>query len=298
MEWKGLRGTVLRDISMKRYTSMKVGGRAAYLVYPADEDDLRRTLRSFQTEGMKYRVFGNGTNVIVDDRGINEALVRITRMKHTRYVKTGCGVSAQVSGGMSLRAFIRDCAEKGLSGLEKLYGIPGTVGGGIKMNAGSFGRHISDTLEECTVSDARGSLMTIAKNDMHFGYRTSCLKTTECVVSARFALTIKDRQEIQDDMNYVYGERKKRHPMDYPSAGSIFKSVAGVPAWKYIEEAGLKGFSIGGAAISDKHANFIINLGFASARDIYDLACRVKKEVFEKLGVVLTEEVEFWGFNG
>jgi UDP-N-acetylmuramate dehydrogenase len=298
MEWKGIKGTVLKEVPMKRYTSMKVGGQAAYLAYPADEDDLVTALQFVKDKGMGYRFLGNGTNVIISDRGIDAVLIRITRMKHIRYTKTKDGTVADVSGGVSLRAFIKDMAEKGLSGLEKLYWIPGTVGGGIKMNAGSFGQSISDTLEEINIIDKNGSLTRIAKDQFHFGYRVSPVNPTDCVVSARFALKNKNKKEVLRDMDHVYNERKKRHPMEYPSAGSIFKSVNDVPAWKFIEKAGLKGYSIGGACVSEKHANFIINLGWAKAQDIQDLIEKVKKEVYEKLGVALAEEVELWGFNG
>jgi UDP-N-acetylmuramate dehydrogenase len=277
---------------------MKVGGQAAFLAYPSDEKDLSATLRIVSDKGIGYRFFGNGTNVIVSDKGINEALIRITRMKHTRYTKTKWGALADVSGGVSLRSFIKDTAEKGLSGLENLYWIPGTIGGGIKMNAGSFGQSISDTLEEIRLIDGNGALSTLTKDQSRFGYRASVVHRTDCVISARFALKNRDKKEILQDMEYVYSERKKRHPMEYPSAGSVFKSVGNEPAWQFVEKAGLKGFSIGGAQVSEKHTNFIVNLGWAKAQDIKDLIERIKKEVYEKLGVTLAEEVELWGFNG
>jgi UDP-N-acetylmuramate dehydrogenase len=298
MEWKGIKGTVLKEVPMKRYTSMKVGGQAAYLAYPADEADLVAALQFVKDKNMDYRFLGNGTNVIVSDKGLDAALIRITRMKHIHHTKTKDGAMVDVSGGVSLRAFIKDMAEKGLSGLEKLYWIPGTVGGGIKMNAGSFGQSISDTLEEINIIDKNGSLTRIGKAQFQFGYRASPVNPTDCVVSARFALMNKSKKEIVRDIDHVYNERKKRHPMEYPSAGSIFKSVHNEPAWKFIEKAGLKGYAIGGARISEKHANFIVNLGWAKAQDIQDLIEKVKKEVYEKLGVALAEEVELWGFNG
>ena len=298
MEWKGIKGTVLKEVLMKRYTSMKVGGQAAYLAYPADETDLAAVLQFVKDRGMQYKFLGNGTNVIVSDRGLNAALIRITRMKRIRYTKTKDGTMVDVSGGVSLRTFIKDMAEKGLSGLEKLYWIPGTVGGGIKMNAGSFGQSISDTLEEVSIINEKGSLSLIGKDQFRFGYRVSPVNPGDCVVGARFTLKNRNRKEILRDMDHVYNERKKRHPMEYPSAGSIFKSVNNEPAWKFIEKAGLKGYSIGGACVSEKHANFIVNLGYAKAQDIQDLIEKVKKEVYEKMGVTLTEEVELWGFNG
>lgn len=298
MEWRGIRGTILKDVPMKRYTSMKVGGQAAYLVYPADETDLSAVLHLLKNKGIIYRFLGNGTNVIVTDKGLDAALIRITKMKYARYAKTTEGAVVDVSGGVSLRGFIKGLAERGLSGLERLYWIPGTIGGAIRMNAGSFGQTISDTLEEISVIDGEGILSRIGKDQFRFGYRSSPVHETDCIVGARFALNNRNKKEIAKDMGYVYRERRKRHPMEYPSAGSVFKSVNDEPAWKFIEKAGLKGYTIGGAGVSEKHANFIVNLGWAKAQDIRDLIEKIKKEVYERLGVVLAEEVELWGFNG
>ena len=298
MEWKGIKGTVLRNISMKRYTSMRVGGPASYLIYPRDEKDLLEVLRIAREEGIKFRFVGNGTNIIVHDKGVNEALIRMTRVKHKRYRKTQEGAIAEVSGGMSLKGFIADNARQGFSGLEKLYWIPGTIGGGIKMNAGSFGSWISDTLDSVRLIDKEGNIVNLRTKEMGFGYRTSGVRPSECVLSASFRLSNRKKEDIQKDMDHVYGERKKRHPIDFPSAGSVFKGVDGEPAWKFIEKAGLKGISVGGAMVSDKHANFIVNTGGATATDVKMLIDRIKKEVFEITGATLEEEVELWGFHG
>lgn len=294
----GIQGTVLKNVPMKRYTSMKVGGPVQYLVYPLDEGDLLHVLKVLKEDGIKYRFVGNGTNIIVNDKGLNEAVIRITKIRHMKYRKTKDGSSVEVSGGTSLKRFIKDHAQRGFSGLERLFWIPGTIGGAIKMNAGSFGSSITDVLENIRVLDARGDITTFAKKDMSFGHRTSPIKASECVLSAQFYLKERDKKEITEEMKYVYGERKRRHPMELPSSGSIFKGVNGEPSWKFIEKAGLKGFRIGDACISEKHANFIVNLGAATAKDIKMLIEKIKKEVFEKEGVSLKEEVELWGFNG
>ena len=298
MEWKGIKGTVLKDVLMQRYTSMKVGGPVSYLVYPRDEEDLLRVLGIAKEAGVRFRFVGNGTNIIVHDKGLKEAVIRTTRMKRVSYSKVDDDALAEVSGGTSLKGFIVNNVRRGLSGLEKLYWIPGTVGGGIKMNAGSFGSWISDTLESVRSVDKEGKITAFQKDEMDFGYRTSRVESSECVLTARFRLRNRNKDDIQKDMDYVFEERKKRHPMDFPSAGSVFKGVDGEPAWKFIEKAGLKGTSIGGAMVSDKHANFIINTGRARAEDVKLLIERIKKEVFEKMGVTLEEEVELWGFHG
>ncbi|MCX8110777.1 MAG: UDP-N-acetylmuramate dehydrogenase [Syntrophorhabdaceae bacterium] len=297
MDWTGIKGAVLKDVSMKRYTSMKVGGTVKYMVYPIDDEDLLGVVARLSENRIKYRFLGNGTNIIVSDSGLEEALIRVTRINILRHRDNGDTCTVTVSGGMSLKRFILDCARRGLSGLERLYWIPGTVGGGIKMNAGSFGSSISDCLEDVVVFHKDSGFMTVTKKDMSFGYRSSSISREDCVFIARFNLQKKDKKEILRDMYYVYSERKNRHPMEFPSSGSIFKSVEGEPAWRFIEKAGIKGMRVGGACVSEKHANFIINLGGATARDIKVLMDMIKKEVFERFGVVLEEEVELWGFD-
>jgi UDP-N-acetylmuramate dehydrogenase len=297
MEWKGIRGQIMEKVPMKRYTSMKVGGPARLMAFPADEADLAAILRKCRDEGLNTRVVGNGTNVIVSDQGIDEALIRLTKMRKKTYKKTSDGISVEVAGGISLTALIRENARRGLSGLERLYWIPGTVGGALRMNAGSFGASVSDPLQEIRVMDREGKKEVRPKMAEEYGYRKSPVTPSDCVVNARFLLTEKPREEVLAEMEYVFNERMKRHPMEFPSSGSMFKSVHGEPAWKFIEQAGLKGYTLGGARVSEKHANFIINLGSARASDIFALTKKVKSEVFEKTGVLLEEEVEFWGFD-
>lgn len=298
MEWKDIKGTVLKNVPMKRYTSMKVGGPVKYMVYPRDEADVATAVRVFREEGVRCRFLGNGTNIIVHDRGLDEAMIRPTRIRHVVYRKAEGGAIVDAAAGISLKSFIRDNAGRGLSGLEKLFWIPGTIGGAIKMNAGSFGSWISDHVETVRLANGTGTAIAVSKGDMGFGYRTSRVQSSECVLSARFLLHYRNKDEINADMEYVYSERKKRHPMEFPSAGSVFKSVDGEPAWKFIEKAGLKGLRIGGAMVSEKHANFIINTGSATAMDVKGLIDTIKQRVFECTGSALEEEVELWGFDG
>jgi UDP-N-acetylmuramate dehydrogenase len=297
MEWKGIRGTVLRNVPISKYTSMKVGGPVKNVVYPCDHADLLKVIEITRGQGMKYRFLGNGTNIIVSDQGLDETLIRITRIRHLRYEKTVRGALVEVSGGLSLKQFIKQNAERGFSGLEKLYWIPGTVGGGIKMNAGSFGSSVSDVLEAMHVVCEDGIMRSLTRKEMTFGYRTSPVKRGHCVATALFRMEAREKAAILHDMDQVYEERKKRHPMEFPSAGSVFKKVDHTPAWELIEKSGLKGLTVGGAAVSEKHANFIVNTGSATARDVKNLVDRIKRAVFETTGVALEEEVEFWGFD-
>ena len=200
-------------------------------------------------------------------------------MSRLHFTKTTDGAIAEVGGGFSLKRFIRECAKRGLGGLEKLYWIPGSVGGGIRMNAGSFGQSISDTLTGIDILDEQGEIIERQTEPGDFGYRESIVKRSECVVSGRFRLKNADKDQLQKDMDYVYQERKLRHPMEYPSAGSVFKGVDGQSAWWFVEKAGLRGYRIGDACVSDKHTNFIINMGHAKARDIAALIKKIKDEV-------------------
>lgn len=298
MEWTGIRGQVLGNVSMKRYTSMRVGGRARYLIYPEDHSDLAQTIRTARDHGIRYRFLGNGTNIIVSDQGFDGAVIRTRKMTKVRYEKGSEGAQVRVGSGTPLKGLIKECAAKGLSGLEKLFGIPGTVGGAVKMNAGSFGSAISDCLTEISFVDGDGVARTVERKDLRFGYRTSGLSDSDCVTSTVFLLKNSEVEAIKEDMEFVWRERVSKHPMEWPSAGSVFKNKNGHPAWKSIDTAGLRGFRIGDACISSKHPNFIVNMGHASAMDVKSLIEKVKKEVYGTVGVIMEEEVELWGFDG
>ncbi len=283
---------------MRRYTSMRVGGPAKWLLYPADRTDILAMVRHLNDSGIPYRFLGNGTNIIVSDEGVKAALIRITKMTRLAFEKTRDGAIAEVGGGYPLARFIRECAKRGLGGLERLYWIPGSVGGAIKMNAGSFDQSISDTVIGMDVLTARGEIIEKAVKFEDFGYRVSPVGRQECVIAGRFRLRTADAEDLEQQMEYVYRERKERHPMEYPSAGSVFKAAKGRSAWWFVEKAGLRGYRIGDACVSEKHTNFIVNMGRARAADIAALIGKIKEEVFSKLGVTLEEEVELWGFNG
>ncbi len=282
---------------MKRYTSMRVGGAVPYLFYPVDERDLSNIVHWCGRKRLPYRFLGNGTNLIIADRGVKAGVIRMTRMRHLHFRTTDDGAIARAAGGLPLKTLIARCAGRGLAGLQKLFGIPGTVGGAVKMNAGSFGVAVSDCLLSVRVMDGNGSIRSIDRKRLDFGYRTSPFKNDDCVVEASFRLKADSPERIKSDMDDVWGQRCEKHPMDFPSAGSIFRNKNGVPCWKRIDEAGLRGLAIGGACVSKKHANFIINTGGASADDVRRLIDRVKKDVKAATGVALQEEVELWGFD-
>jgi UDP-N-acetylmuramate dehydrogenase len=291
-----VKGELRRLASMKRYTSMKVGGPVPFLVYPRDEGDVVATVKWLRREGLPVRFLGNGTNVIVADRGIMAGLIRVTRMRRLRFTSVEGKTTVEAGGGFPLKSLIKECARRGYSGLEKLYGIPGTVGGAVKMNAGSFGVTVTDSLASVRLVDADGAIRTLKKEEMKFGYRTSSIRMGEGVLEAAFDLVSEDPARIRNDMDYVWQQRLLKHPMNLPSAGSIFKNTGPMPCWKHIDLAGLRGLRIGGAAVCEKHANFIVNTGNATAAEVRELIDTVKKGVRERTGVLLEEEVELWGF--
>ncbi|MCX7856783.1 MAG: UDP-N-acetylmuramate dehydrogenase [Deltaproteobacteria bacterium] len=283
---------------MSRYTSMKVGGPVRYLIYPRDENDLIEVIKILKVEGIPWRMLGNGTNVIVSDKGLDEAVIKITRLKGFLISEVQKGVTVRAAAGWSLKNLIFKIVNLGLSGLEKLYSIPGTLGGAVKMNAGSFGVSISDVVLSVTYLNCDAEKEKLSRESINFSYRSSPFLSDMCILDVEMALIPRTKTEIMSQIEFVLNERKKRHPIDLPSAGSIFKAVNGVPAWRYIERSGLKGLRIGDACVSEKHANFIVNLGNATAQDIKLLIDKIKKEVYEKEGVILEEEVELWGFDG
>lgn len=295
MERQGIRGQIVLNASMKRYTSMKVGGPVRYLCYPENEEDITTAIKWLQSQRLPVRFLGNGTNVIAADGGLEIGIIRTTKIRHLRFRNTPDGVMADAAGGVSLKVFISECCRRGLSGLEKLYGIPGTIAGAIKMNAGSFGVSISGCLRSVRIADPDG-IRTIHTQDMQFGYRRSSILDSQCILAASFELLNGNPEAIRAQMDSCWRQRLEKHPMELPSAGSVFKNSSG-PAWRIIDEAGLRGLRIGGACISEKHPNFIVNTGGASAHDVKSLIDVIKRKVREAKGITLEEEVELWGFD-
>lgn len=297
MEPQGVRGRMVRNAPMKRYTSMRVGGTAPYIFYPEDAKGVAEAIGWLEGKGFPFRFLGNGTNVIVADRGLKAGVIRTTGMRHLRFQARQDGALVKAGAGLPLKGLIRACASRGLSGLEKLFGIPGTVGGAIKMNAGSFGAAVSDCLTSIICVDEKGACRNMDAREMAFGYRSSSIARGECIIEATFALKHTEPMGIQEEMDHVWRQRLEKHPMDKPSAGSIFKNGGDGPAWKHIDRAGLRGLTIGKACVSGKHSNFIVNMGGATASDVLRLIETVKKGVRDATGVNLEEEVELWGFE-
>ena len=287
-------GSVLRDEPLKNHTSFRIGGPAAYFAEPADTEALVKTVRFLREESVPYFIIGNGSNLLVSDEGYPGVCVHIGKMLGDIRL-SGEMVSA---GAGALLSKIASCArDASLTGFEFASGIPGTFGGACIMNAGAYGGEMKDVLTEAEVLTEDGETALRTAEEMDLRYRGSgFLDRGEIVLSGTIRLKAGDPDRIRERMEELSCARNEKQPLNYPSAGSTFKRPEGYFAGKLISDAELKGFRIGGAAVSEKHAGFIINTGGATAADVRALIDHVQKTVYERFGVELTPEVRFVGF--
>ena len=276
---------------LSKCCSFKLGGNASIAIFPRNIDCFEKLIDFLLQEKILFRVIGNGTNLVPSDLGFDGVLI-ITK-KMNLFFFTDTLLNAECGVGITFLA--KKASEFSLSGLEKLYGIPATVGGGIYMNCGAYNSQISDILisAKCYHHE-RKKILTYSKDEMHFSYRFSrCKEEPITVLSAEFKLSRGNADEISSVMDAVMSKRRSSQPLELPNAGSIFKRPENNFAGKLIEEAGLKGYRIGDAMVSPKHAGFIVNCGKATSHDVRELINYVKNTVYEKSGVNLECEVEF-----
>jgi UDP-N-acetylmuramate dehydrogenase len=279
---------------MKNHTTFKIGGSAQVFVTPEKPEQIQEIVNLGREETVPVHIIGNGSNLLVSDEGV-EGIVVAVFGKLAGY--DICDTTINVQAGMSLIALSNIAADAGLSGLEFASGIPGSVGGAIYMNAGAYDGQMSDVVANVTVIDGDNNIEVLSVEDLDFGYRSSVIaKKNMIVLSARLQLTRANEIAIKSRMNEFSELRKLKQPLEYPSAGSTFKRPEGYFAGKLIADAGLKGYTIGGAQVSEKHAGFIINTGNATAKDVVALCDYVTAQIFEKNGVKLELEVKKLGF--
>ena len=276
-----------------KHTSFRIGGPAEVMAFPKSKEELSKILKMSALLDTKPVILGAGTNVLAPDAGmpglivcLKDCMGGMERLDDTT-IRVGAGVTMT-------RAAVY-AANLGLSGMEFAHGIPGTVGGGVYMNAGAYGGEIKDICVSVEVMDEKGELHRLSNEDMKFSYRHSVLEENfAIVVSADFQLISADPEAVKGKMKELQGKRSASQPLDLPSAGSAFKRPVGGYAAALIDQAGLKGYTVGGAAISTKHAGFAVNLGGATAEDVKNLLSQVSDIVFEKSGIRLEPEVRIW----
>jgi UDP-N-acetylmuramate dehydrogenase len=277
---------------MRQFTSIKVGGPADSLFFPKDVDELRKLVRYARRKSIPFFILGKGTNLVVRDKGVRGWVISLTQgMKKIQLN----GEVVEAEGGLPLQRLVQFTIQKGLTGLEPFFGIPGTVGGGLAMNAGAWGAELKDVLRSITLMKDDGEVVERSRPRLKFSYRRLDLPSSWIILKGRFQLKKGKKEEILERVKSYSEMRKRTQPLDSPSAGSIFKNPKESPAGKWIEEAGLKGFRMGQAMISDRHANFIINLGKATAGEVIDLMELVERKIYEKKGISLEREVKVVG---
>ena len=278
---------------MKAHTSFRIGGGAEIMAFPKSREELARLLKSSALLDVKPVILGAGTNVLAPDEGVRGLIICLKDCLDGMDLLDETHI--RVMSGVTMTRAAMFAANHGLSGLEFAHGIPGTVGGGVYMNAGAYGGEICQVCESVEVMDPQGNLSRYCRADMEFSYRHSILEEKNLIViSADFALTPAPVEEIRGKMKELMGKRSASQPLDLPSAGSAFKRPVGGYAAALIDQAGLKGYQVGGAAISTKHAGFAVNLGDATADDMKKLLSQVSDIVYEKSRIRLEPEVRIW----
>ncbi|MBC8232626.1 UDP-N-acetylmuramate dehydrogenase [bacterium] len=280
--------------SMKKHTSFNIGGPADCLVTPENFEQLKEILLFCRNKNYPVVVIGNGTNLLVSDQGVPGVVVKLAANYSSFHFDDSILVA---KSGSSLSKLSLAAAQKGLTGLEFAIGIPGTVGGAVNMNAGAFGGEMKDIVQVVRALSDENEDLSLDKSNLRFTYRSSNIKGKMIVYEVELALKKDDPSEIKSRMRQYQQWRKERQPIKARSAGSVFKKPPNDFAGQLIELAGLKGMSFGGAQISPKHANFIVNKGNASASDVLYLIRHTRKVVFEKFGILLESEIDFLGFS-
>lgn len=279
--------------SMAKHTSLHIGGDAEVMAFPKSAEELNRILSVCRQNGIPFNVLGAGTNVLAPDEGIGGIVICLKDCLNG--IEKTDDNHIRVMAGVTMTRMAMFAANQGLSGLEFAHGIPGTVGGGVYMNAGAYGGEIGKVCTRVWAMDLYGEITCRTAEQMHFSYRHSILEEQAGIVlQAEFMLTPDDPERIKERLHELQRKRSASQPLDYPSAGSAFKRPVGGYAAALIDEAGLKGYRIGGAAISEKHAGFAINLGGSTADDMKNLLKNVSDIVFDKSGIRLEPEIRIW----
>lgn len=288
---------ILKDEPMSAHTTFRIGGPADYFVVPEDAASLGRGVALCRAEGVDYFITGNGSNLLVGDGGYRGVVFHICHtMDDVAYEEKGTELLVEAGAGVMLSSLARQVSSKGYTGFEYATGIPGTLGGGVTMNAGAYGGEISDNLLWAELMDETGAVLRLERDRLKLSYRHSVMMEQSLVVlRAGFSFTKGDAMAITQKVAELSRSRKEKQPLEYPSAGSTFKRPEGYFAGKLIQDCGLKGFRVGDAMVSEKHSGFVINVGHATAADVMTLIRHVQQEVDRQFCVRIEPEVRMIG---
>lgn len=281
------------DIPLAPCTTFKTGGIADLLIEPADEEAIAPVLRVLNYGEIPFHIIGGGSNILISDDGLNGAVIKISG------ISCGTDFSGDVifaGAALSKENFITQVIDRGYGGVEFMAGIPGTIGGGIFMNAGTFMGSFSGILKRIRLVDYSGTVSEVNVTGGISGYREMNIPEDTVIAGGYFSLPLSDNPgETRKNVEEIISDRWRKHPMEFPSAGSVFKNPEGLSSWKLIDECGLKGYTIGGAMVSEKHTNFIINTGNATSGDIYKLIKHIQESVYGASGILLETEIKIMG---
>lgn len=279
-----------RDVPMSKYTTFRIGGNASVMLTPLNDEQLVSIIKECKKENIKPFILGNGSNMLISDDGLKTVVINMCRPDPSIELVNGDTIICD--SGMTMSKVCNFALDNGLTGLEFAFGIPGSAGGAAYMNAGAYGGEMKDVLIECRHIDSDGNLGSLKGEELGLSYRTSAYEHNGYIITTLVMKLKKgDKAEIKAKMQELLQRRKDKQPLEYPSAGSTFKRPVGYFAGGLIEECGLKGCSVGGAQVSEKHAGFIINKGGATAQDVLDLIKYVQDRVYEERGIHLEPEV-------
>lgn len=280
----------LQQEALSSHTSFRIGGPAQYYFIPETREEVAEALTYARENQLPYYIIGKGSNMLFSDDGFLGVVIEIGKGMEKIVIQKDGTVVAEA--GISLSAMAAKLAKEGLAGFAFASGIPGTLGGGIAMNAGAYGGEIKDCIQSAKVMTQDGQILELTKDELELGYRTSVIQRKSYIVlEGTFRFTVGDTKDIQTEMKELNQKRREKQPLEYPSAGSTFKRPEGYFAGKLIEDAGLRGYRVGDAQVSEKHCGFVVNLGQATSADVRQLIEDVQKKVKEQFGVMLEPEV-------
>lgn len=286
---------IIFDEPMKKHTSFKIGGTADYFFKATTLEELQNIIKFAKIKELPITIIGNGSNLLVTDKGIRGLVIKID-IKKLKIEKKDEFAVIEVGAGNKLMALATKMKDEELSGLEGLSGIPGSVGGAIVMNAGAYGKEMKDVVLSTTCMDKNGKLYTFSNEEQEFSYRNSIFQKKDyIIIETKLKLEYGKKDEIKKRMEEYFKSRKEKQPIEYPSAGSSFKRQEGIITAKLIDDVGLKGYKIGGAQVSEKHAGFIVNYNNATATDVINLIDYIKEKVYSKYGIKIEEEIKIIG---